>query len=328
MNNIITIIFCIFGLTALGQIPTNGLVSHYPFTTNADDQSGNNFNGTVNGATLSPDRFSYVNRSYDFNGTSDHITIQHDPTLKPDFPFTISLWFKIDAFGATSSVLYASDEGTNFYSGFWIGYLPSGTISAGYGDGQGIGGGNRITKVSNTVVDTSSWHNVTAVYNELNDIDLYIDCQLDLGSYTGSATSLVSGTNNSVIGRSLGHSSTAYHNGKIDDIRLYDVAVNPNGVSELCSEDPYVGIKEISTVEIDIYPNPIETYLTINIDKANYENHSISIVDVLGRLVYSKTIISSSTTISSKELGESGIYFLKILSSEDNPIKTKKIILK
>jgi len=35
----------------------SGLVAYYPFNGNANDESGNGNNGTVNGATLTADRF-------------------------------------------------------------------------------------------------------------------------------------------------------------------------------------------------------------------------------------------------------------------------------
>ena len=35
----------------------SGLVAHYPFNGNANDESGNGNNGTVNGATHTTDRF-------------------------------------------------------------------------------------------------------------------------------------------------------------------------------------------------------------------------------------------------------------------------------
>ncbi len=38
-------------------VPTNGLVGYWPFNGNANDESGSGNNGTVNGATLTTDRF-------------------------------------------------------------------------------------------------------------------------------------------------------------------------------------------------------------------------------------------------------------------------------
>src|ERR1017187_9384521 len=66
----IKLLFGIFTITASlavqGQSQsflTNGLVAYYPFIGNANDASGNGNNGTVQGATLTTDRFNNPNRS-------------------------------------------------------------------------------------------------------------------------------------------------------------------------------------------------------------------------------------------------------------------------
>ena len=322
MNRIIASVFCLVSLVSMSQIPTTGLTSYYPFIGNADDQSGNNFDGTVNGATLSNDRFGFTNKAYEFNGSNDHIVIPHDSALKPDLPFTISLWFKIDRLGSTSSIIYASDESFNRYSGFWIGYLPSGTISAGYGNGQGQSSGNRVTKVSNTAVNTSSWHNVIAVYHGLNDIDLYIDCNFDPGYYSGSAYSMNSGTNNSVIGRSFGHTLTAYHNGKIDDIRLYDVAIDPEGIIELCNEGRDSSLPKLTSAQIALYPNPSAESITIvsNLTQSN-KIENISIRDINGKLM--KKVSTEANTIDIRTL-PAGVYFVNVTVNQQTV--TKKFV--
>ena len=55
------------------QLPTNlqnGLVAFYPFCGNANDESGNGNNGTVNGATLTTDRFGNLNSAYSFSNST------------------------------------------------------------------------------------------------------------------------------------------------------------------------------------------------------------------------------------------------------------------
>ena len=60
MKQLLTLLF--IGLTSLyaqtvpSYVPTNGLVGWWPFNGNANDESGNGNNGTVNGATLTLDR--------------------------------------------------------------------------------------------------------------------------------------------------------------------------------------------------------------------------------------------------------------------------------
>ena len=51
-----------------GYVPQNGLIGYYPFSGNANDVSGNGNNGSINGATLTLDRYSNVNSAYDFDG--------------------------------------------------------------------------------------------------------------------------------------------------------------------------------------------------------------------------------------------------------------------
>ena len=51
--------------------PDSCLVAYYPFNGNANDESGNGNNGTVNGAILSADRFGVANNAYSFDGVND-----------------------------------------------------------------------------------------------------------------------------------------------------------------------------------------------------------------------------------------------------------------
>ena len=72
---------------------TSNLVAFYPFNGNANDESGNNLNGTVNGATLSLDRFSNPESAYSFDG-SDIITIAHNDLLNNNNELSFSVWVK------------------------------------------------------------------------------------------------------------------------------------------------------------------------------------------------------------------------------------------
>jgi hypothetical protein len=61
MKKILFTIFIAATFNAVAQtipsyVPTNGLVGYWPFNGNANDESGNGNNGTVNGATLTSDR--------------------------------------------------------------------------------------------------------------------------------------------------------------------------------------------------------------------------------------------------------------------------------
>ena len=94
-------LFALFSLSTFAQIPTyvpaNGLVGWWPFNGNANDESGNGnngtVNGTVNGATLTNDRFGNANQAYGFDGNDNISVVQSSSLISIDYSF--SLWTSI-----------------------------------------------------------------------------------------------------------------------------------------------------------------------------------------------------------------------------------------
>jgi hypothetical protein len=73
-------------------VPTNGLVGYWPFNGNANDESGNGNNGTVNGATLTTDRYGNINKAYSFNASNQRIQTNY-PGILGQNARSISLWY-------------------------------------------------------------------------------------------------------------------------------------------------------------------------------------------------------------------------------------------
>ena len=97
MKKIIFLGAIALALNVIGQVPnyvpTNGLVGWWGFNGNANDESGNGNNGTVNGATLTTDRFGSPNSTYDFDGVNDLITSTTMTTIQGQNQMTWSCWF-------------------------------------------------------------------------------------------------------------------------------------------------------------------------------------------------------------------------------------------
>ena len=84
-------------------VPTNGLVGWWPFNGNANDESGNGNNGTVNGATLTADRFGNINSAYSFNESRiETFNDVNTPQL------SISLWVKLASSSLNSGCLVSN----------------------------------------------------------------------------------------------------------------------------------------------------------------------------------------------------------------------------
>ena len=96
-KTLLTLFAFILGLSAFSQIPnyvpSNGLVGWWPFNGNANDESGNGNNGTVNGATLTNDRYGNANQAYGFDGVDDYISLNYVNLPYANSDRTISIWF-------------------------------------------------------------------------------------------------------------------------------------------------------------------------------------------------------------------------------------------
>jgi hypothetical protein len=88
---VVAVCFC-FTVSAQipNYVPQNGLVGWWPFNGNANDESGNGNHGTVNGATLTQDRFGNTNMAYSFDGVDDFNEIDVNSYLQNGL--TISVW--------------------------------------------------------------------------------------------------------------------------------------------------------------------------------------------------------------------------------------------
>lgn len=71
----------------------DGLLAYYPFTGDARDVTGNGHNGTVYGATLTPDRFGNPNSAYTFDGLDDYIEASNPAAFGfHNESFSVSAW--------------------------------------------------------------------------------------------------------------------------------------------------------------------------------------------------------------------------------------------
>ena len=94
--NLITIaITVLLAYTSVnGQVSTDNLVGYWPFNGNANDESGNGNNGTVNGPILTSDRSDNPNSAYFFDGINDFIDCGNNSICKEYSEFTMTIWIK------------------------------------------------------------------------------------------------------------------------------------------------------------------------------------------------------------------------------------------
>jgi hypothetical protein len=78
---------CLIYFQTKAQINLNqGLAAYWNFDGNANDVSGNNNNGIVNGPTLIVDKWGNANGAYFFNGINNWIQVPNSPSLGCRYP--------------------------------------------------------------------------------------------------------------------------------------------------------------------------------------------------------------------------------------------------
>ena len=208
---ILTIINLLSGGNAYTAVTIDdGLVARYEFNGNALDSSGNGFNGSVNGAVLTSDRFGNSNSAYYFAGNGEHISVSASPNLHSTGAWSSTVWFNFQAGGlyqpriltngTVDLVLTTTDGSPIAYAAGW--------------NYHGIG-----TPYS---LNAGTWYNMAAVCDGTY-ISLYLNgLFIATDSNAGGPPSAGFGTLG--IGSNL-HNNTDWYSGKIDEIRLYNRAL-------------------------------------------------------------------------------------------------------
>jgi hypothetical protein len=279
----------IYDTTQCNQIPTNGLVGYWPFNGNANDESGNGNNGTITGPILITDRFGNSNSAYSFNGTSDYILVPDKDNLSltsdnftfsfwiytnpgPDVPMGVISKRRFDSMDASNwEYTFVIDTDTAAFR-FWIGGL-SGRCGPWY------------TSKDKTFTKGQWIHYLITAdgtnIKEYKNGNLYSVGKRNLSCSSGN------GTGPLVFGLGGGWNQMDYFNGMMDDIRMYNCALNSVEIQSLYHEGNYFEpvydtIPIYDTTHITFYDTiPIYTTTYISVYDTIPVYDSIAVTDTL-----------------------------------------------
>ena len=271
----------------------NGLVGYWPFCGNANDASGNGNNGTVNGATLTADRFGNASSAYSFDGVSNYIVVPNNSILNNLNSLTLSYWVNVVNFPSVSNVI--SGTITKWYQtgscgsntdhfGTWITY-----------DNR-IVGGTRLYSALGTMPQTNStvvqgnWYHVVFTHNTAVGGALYVNGVLI--STLNTSGSLCTTTNNLFFGcDNMSGSLWRFLNGKLDDIAIYSHALSASEVQQLYTlgNVTYSWSTGATTPSITVTPAQTSTYTCTATNSSGSTTSSVS-VTVADTLTWTGTV--------------------------------------
>jgi hypothetical protein len=306
---------------------TGDLVAYYPFSGNANDESGFNNHGTVYGASLVSDRFGNLNSAYQFDGINDYIEVQNSSTLNFQNSCTINFWMKVGDFFEREA--YPLSHGN--WENRWKVSITNNRIRWTIKTEQG-------TKDldSETELELDSLYNITVLYDG-SDFEIYINGNLDaLSTFSG----LILQTNiNFTIAQILPGNNQYNFKGVLDDIRIYNYALSFQEIRNLYDISTSVDDKTIYSVPdenrlFQNYPNPFNSTTIINYQVKDAAPVKLEVYDILGNKI--RTIVSENKIAGyyaeywdgKNDIGlqvPSGIYFYSLRVKNYN--QTKKLVL-
>ncbi len=210
----------------------DGLVAWYPFNGNTIDESGNGNNGLNNGASLTTDRFGENNSAYSFNGISNFIDCGSMMNLGyyPNY-LTQSAWFLAPISQTNNNTLPLITR-RQLLSNSWFSLVGGGNF---FNDtpcalvdihSYQLGINNRLS--TNKSSTDGKWHHILSVKNG-NIYSLYFDGKFQKSIVDFSAS--YGSTSNLHIGHHGAWNN--YFQGKIDDIAIYNRALNVDEVNSI-----------------------------------------------------------------------------------------------
>jgi hypothetical protein len=295
--------------------------------------SGNVYNGTVYGATLTTDRFGSTNSAYSFDGISNYISTADIDLLDTA---TISIWVY-----PTGTIGALVDKDMDAISNSGYAFLYNNTNTYGLYAHVGWSGNtnNNIFPTNNNLL-LNQWHHCVLTLNN-GTAEIYVDGLL---VYTQTNVNSTAQNNDLLLfGKSVWGGNL--FSGKLDDIRIYNRPLNSSEVTTLyneniCSQSITVtdtllinttitGFNPVTFLNtIKVWPNPTNDHITIdNGNIANLTGYQILITNSLSQQVFQSAITQQQFYLDLSTWTGNGIYFVHIIDGQGNTIDIKKIVL-
>jgi len=231
--------------------PEEGLVAHYPFDSNTDDESENTNDGSITGNVSFVGGAQVKAAKFDGFGDRGYVTVPNSPSLTFDGQASFSMWVRIDgSYGQTGA--NCSGDGTDnatqvllAKSGDRIGFVLMSKVSQGGKvrvrskisdasiSNESIAGTAAITDV-----DEGEWFHLTHVLDETGT-RIYVNGE-PVAQDDRPADFSVSNDEDMIMGLQRGKGSCLDYwwplDGALDEVRLYDRSLTEEEIQDLYNE--------------------------------------------------------------------------------------------
>lgn len=273
----------------------NNVLGSYPFTPNS-------------GTSFVADRNGNPNSALNIFNTGSSVTILGLPY--GNSPRTISMWVKMNVVGSQYNMLYSygkpstsNSQGGNIRS--------DGVDYYGYYD-------NLLSTTSVTNV-SATWYFITYTYDGTTAKTYRNGTEVCTAAKTWNTLN-----NADLFKLGIGVGEEVMFNGAMDDLKIINRAFTSTQVDSMYNFNATVtGVMDVANLnsEFRVFPNPARAFFQV---KNSAVGSTLKIMDVTGKLVFTKVLIERNETIETVNF-EKGIYIVQLENS--GAIACKKLII-
>jgi len=329
--------------------PSADLISWHRLNGNANDFSGNNFNGTIvspgspNLVTAVNDRNGAPNSAYSFSGTGRvDFNISNNSNFNNLNEVTVMAWVKVNSFTGSANAVDRGIIGSDAATGmaFTLMLTPDQSLFGQFTDN--LGGSIGIAASPVYAYSAGTWAHVALTYENGIQTRLYLN-----GSVVGTTGAFVANKTVDLANRNynigaIGSTATGpfvntYNmNGSIDDVRIYKRALSAVQIQDIILSASNVSAppKENNSSKVgsddalNVWPNPSNGNITVELINETEQLIGFTIIDLSGKIVYQETANSFEAGMVRKTIDLQGIpagfYTLQVMKG--NELKNYKLI--
>ena len=227
MTKLYLFLVVLFSAVSLVAGPTEGLIAYYPFNGNAENHVKSDVIETFQSATYDNDRFNNESSSAKFANNKNFVVDIKNEAIRTTEEFSVSFWFNVQSLSSTgiSNLLNIMNEGCgNFNTEIAFENKNKNKLNTATGKNCGLREHSYITNVL-----ANEWHHYCLVMKNGKRF-IYFDEELVSFDIIGSEI-----LPDQTIKKFYfsGRHPSQYFNGLLDDIRIYNRALDESEVTEV-----------------------------------------------------------------------------------------------
>lgn len=239
MRKFLLLVFCFFYFSVFSQTLNNSLTACYAFQQSAFEPI-NNLSGAVSNATLTADRFGYLQSAYALSGSAtSYIQLPNNPLIQPANDITFSAWVK-PAGNNPAQIVFTRNTATLNIEAYQLAIVST-TAGSVFRAGKANASNYDIATGTQTIT-ANTWYHVAFTMDNTN-IKLFVNGALQASTsvtfsgydYQPGSSVFLGGSNDPLLNQPF--------DGTIDNVKFYNRALTNSEITQLFNVDPSCGLQ-------------------------------------------------------------------------------------